>query len=372
MVLTKPGNGGHGLEAYDDATGKYVEVSCFFNGKEVKTWEEYRDAILESNSDWKNAYETNPSVASQFDTMVQDQMFPELLQEHVDKLNKENEKYVQFKDIEDAALNIDKLFNDSLIDNLIDNGILSRNYLISVNPYKPDYRVSTIASCVQMNRYKGNNRMNPISKAEYDSRKVNFPPELERNWRDTNDDLRVYLEEATEVPVKRLLLSPETPQNVKDIVKRSFWDEKSDINSLLSRVGGKNCSYFGSCIYMAAGGAVYGDASWSGIEINGIVKPNEIKICYMPDSGDPGEEVIEFRDYFNTNYNDIRNKMVKKLTDSGKMNNNQAEIFFDRLSSEIGKDPGLCAMIMGYDAIGGDNYQLDILNPTVVDVVYDE
>ena len=41
------------------------------------------------------------------------------------------------------------------------------------------------------------------------------------------------------------------------------------------------------------------------------------------------------------------------------------------LETQIANDCGLCAMIMGYDAIAGEGYQFDIVNPNIVDVVYD-
>lgn len=364
MLATKPGNGGHGLEVYNVEDGKYAQVTCSFNGQDINSWEEYRDAILASNPQWKTAYESDSNVAQQFDTMVQDQMYPELVQQEVDKINLDSESQIEFSSPDDAALNMHKIFGTRLVDNLLENGILT-NTMISVNPYKPDYQVSILAACIQMNRYKGNNRMNPITRAEYDSRSVNFPRTTLGYYSD-DSDLRSYIENATEIPVLRTMgISNEA---VWREVKRSFWDPNSQINSTLSRVGGKNCSYFGSVCYMATGGVTYSEGAAH--MIRGIVKNEGIKVTYCPDSNE-GEDVDAFRRTLIRNRSAIESNMVAALTKSGKIDTTQATRIFNSLCDQIERDCGLCAMIMGYDAIGGEGYQFDIVNPNIVDVVYD-
>lgn len=364
MLATKPGNGGHGLEVYNIEDGKYAQVTCSFNGQDINGWEEYRDAILASNPQWKTAYDSDSNIAQQFDTMVQDQMYPELLQNEVNRLNTEGESQIKFDSPEDAALNMHKLFGAKLVDNLLANDIL-HNEMVSVNPYKPDYKVSVLAACIQMNRYAGNNRMNPITQSDFDNRSQNFPS-VSLYWGSSSDDLRRYLSNATEIPVIRNMgISSET---VWREVKRSFWDPNSQINSTLSRVGGKNCSHYGSVCYMSTGGYEYDEGAPH--TIKGIVKLDGVKYTFCP-SPNRGADVDAFRGMFNRNKQTIINNLVGKLTEGGKMSSVEARQICASLENQIANDCGLCAMIMGYDAIAGAGYQFDIINPNIVDVVYD-
>lgn len=364
MLATKPGNGGHGLEVYSVEDGKYAQVTCSFNGQDINSWEEYRDAILATNPQYKSAYESNPNVAQQFDALIQDDWYPKLVQEEVDRLNLEGESQVFFNSPEEAATNIHKLFGRKMVDNLLANGILTSER-ISVNPYKPDYQVSILAACMQMNRYPGNNRMNPISRAEYDARFKNTPEATLGYYSDSND-LRRYIEGATEIPVIRTMgISNE---NVWQEAKRSFWDPNSKINSTLSRVGGKNCSYFGSVCYMATGGVTYDYGSDH--MILGLVKNQGLKITYCPRQNH-GDDIDSFRSAYTINRSAIEANLSAKLMESGQISQPQAQRICDSLYRQIQSDCGLCAMIMGYDAIAGQGYQFDIINPSIVDVVND-
>lgn len=366
MFATKPGNGGHGLEVYNVEDGKYAQVTCSFNGQDINSWEEYRDAILAANPQYKTAYNNNPSVAQQFDALIQDDWYPKLLQEEVDRLNFEGESQISFSSPEEAANNIHKLFGKKMINNLLENGFLTREN-ISVNPYKLDYQVSVIAACMQMNRYPGNNRMKPISRAEYDTRFKNTPSTTLEYYSDSSE-LRSYIEDATEIPVLRIMgISDE---NVWQEVKRSFWDPNSKINSTLSRVGGVNCSYFGSVCYMTTGSYIYDDGTNRKHMIQGLVKNKGLKITYCP-SQNRGNDVDSFRSAYIRNKSTIDANLIAKLTESGQISQPQAQKFCDSLYRQIREDCGLCAMIMGYDAIAGQGYQFDIINPNIVDVVID-
>ena len=364
MLATKPGNGGHGLEVYNVEDGKYAQVSCSFNGQQIDTWEQYRDAILASNPQWKSAYDGDKNVADQFDAMVQDQLYPELVQGEVDRLNMEGESQIRFSSPDEAALNMHKLFGSKLVDNLLANNILNSE-MISVNPYKPDYKVSVLAACIQMNRYPGNNRMKPITASDYRDRARNFPS-MSLDYGSDEDDLRRYLSDAKEIPVTRNMgIASEA---VWKEVKRSFWDQNSQINSTLSRVGGKNCSYFGSVCYMATGGYEYDEGAAH--TIRGIVKMDGVKYTFCPYSN-RGDDIDAFRQAFERNKPAIVGNLIGKLTEGGKMSASQAGQICASLERQISKDCGLCAMIMGFDAIAGEGYQFDIINPNIVDVVYD-
>lgn len=208
--------------------------------------------------------------------------------------------------------------------------------------------------------------MNKITADEYDSRSINFPTGQLGYYTDS-DDLRTYLENATEIPVLRTMGIQS--ENVWKETKRSFWDPDSKIQSTLSRVGGKNCSYFGSVCYMATGGVEY--SSGAKHTIRGIVNLDGVKITYCPYQNH-GADVDAFRQAYARNRTNIENNLIAKMTANGKMDQNQAKRVCNSLYSQIQGDCGLCAMIMGYDAIAGEGYQFDILNPAIVDMVYDD
>lgn len=374
MLATKPGNGGHGLEVYNVEDGKYAQVSCSFNGQQIDTWEQYRDAILASNPQWKSAYDGDKNVAKQFDAMVQDQLYPELVQGEVDRLNEDGESQIVFSSPQEAGANFHKLFGKKLVNNLLDNGILNDDS-IAVNPYKPNYKVCTFAACIQMCRYGGNNRMRPISRQEYAQRSVNFPPQ-KLGYSTTSSQLDDYVRNATEIPLLRNMLSRTSSNDaIWPEVQRSFWDPNSKINSLLAHAGGVNCSYFGSVIYMSTGGYAYDD--YNKHAVMGIAKPQEMKLLRI-DSPDLGcQEVSDFITEYENNRQQIDGAIQQNLVATGRCTPQQAQNVTERLYEQITSggddksnyDYGLIAMIMGYDAIYGEGYQFDILNPSKVEVV---
>lgn len=375
MLATKPGNGGHGLEVYNVEDGKYAQVTCSFNGQDINSWEEYRDAILATNPQYKAAYDSNPSVAQQFDALIQDDWYPKLVQGEVDRLNEDGESRISFSSPSEAGANIHKLFGKKLINNLLDNDILN-NDDISVNPYKRTYKVNTFAACMQMNRYEGNNRMKPITRQEYDARSKNFP-NISLGYMTDNDDLHDYVQNATEIPLLRNMLTRNYNNDVIwPEVQRSFWDPTSKINSLLAHASGTNCSYYGSVIYMSTGGYSYGSSS-DKHSVMGIAKPQEMKMLRIDSYSSGCKEVNEFLRAYENNRAQIDSAIQQKLVETGRCTPQQARNVTERLHKQITSggedrwhpDYGLCAMIMGYDAIYGTQYHFDILNPNKVEVV---
>lgn len=374
MLATKPGNGGHGLEVYNVEDGKYAQVTCSFNGKDINSWEEYRDAILATNPQYKSAYDSNQSIAQQFDALIQDDWYPKLVQEEVDRLNEDGESRISFSSPSEAGANIHKLFGKKLVNNLLENGILDNDDIV-VNPYKPNYKVNIFAACIQMNRYEGNNRMKPITQQEYDARSNNFPIKSLGIFT-SNADLHDYLQEATEIPLLRNMLAKNYDNNaIWPEVQRSFWDPTSPVNSLLADARGKNCSYYGSVIYMSTGGYSYG--GYNKHAVMGIAKPQEMKLLRIDNYDDGCKEVTDFLRAYENNRAQIDSAIQQNLVSTGKCTPQQAERITQRLFNQITSggenrwypDYGLCAMIMGYDAIYGNHYHFDILNPNKVEVV---
>lgn len=378
-ILTKVGKGGHGLEAYDSETGQYVDVSCSLNGVEVNSWEKYRDAILATDKDAASMYASNPAFASQIDQLVQDQLWPDLLQKTVDDRNYLEESCAKFPSPEEAAKRMPELFGKRMVDTLLAYGgsNLFDKYdpwggipLVKVNPDLPKYEVSPIAAAMQMCRYPGNNRMKPITRAEFDSRRANFPSKsLYFGYgRSRSRELRDYIEGAEEIPINRVMGLSSATSSQWESVKRSYWDPESPIHSTLSKVGGKNLSFFGSVCYFSTGDVVYGSGGRH--RIDGIVKLDGVKCTYCEDENE-GKDIDEFRKRYRSDKNAINAELSKRLTADGRISQQQADNFCKNLEISIEKDCGLCAMIMGYDAIAGGGFQFDILNPGIVEMVTD-
>lgn len=380
-VLTKKGNGGHGLEAYDSETGKYVEVSVSFNGQEIENWQHLRDVLLEANPQWKQAYDSDSSVAEQFDNYIQDEIYAPLVEQSVNEMNENAKAQTIFSTPTETADNLDTFFTNKMVDDLLNNGILKSN-TIAVNPYKPSYIVSTWAACFQKNRYKGNCRMNPISQQEYDSRRKNFPT-LQLSSYAYFHETKDYINSADEIPLSRCCLSYNSNPNLADEVRRSFWDENSKIHSVLSHAGGVNCSYYGTCIYMLTGGHDWDDDA--SVIVHGIAKPKEMKILENPNHGILPPEIQEFIYRLSSNWTQIKGNIVNKLVSTGKCDNAQAGQIADSfyyqalegnkrevkgvLGGRHNVDVGFCAMVLGYDALYGEDAHFDILNPNKVDIV---
>lgn len=388
MIETKPGNGGHGLEAYDTETGKYASVSFGFsdptnpaNNTTIEKWEDMKDAMLKWHPEFKNAIDSGQISMEDFENVIKDEFWKPSLQQFAEQSNYDGASRIQFSSPEDAAKNVHKLFGKKLVSTYLSNlgNAIDMFYGlgIQVNPYKEEYKVSLEAACMQMCRYKGNNRMQGISLAEY--------RQLEKRSIASNifnryslsylQELHRYVKNSPVILVNRNMgISNE---NVWKEVKRSFWDPNSKINSILSDVSEKNCSYFGSVCYMSAGTNVkYSSSSYNHHCILGAVENSpDLKILYnYRVSGDDNQ--FHELDTFRKTINDPNNHTLENLTncfiEHGGIPQSNAEKIAKNFLRRMNADCGLCAMIMGYDALCGESYQFDILNPSIVKVVTDD
>ena len=89
-------------------------------------------------------------------------------------------------------------------------------------------------------------------------------------------------------------------------------------------------------------------------------------------------EIDSFITTYEQNRNKIDYEIQQKLIASGRCTPQQAARITETLYNQImysGEDGevnhGLCGIIMGYDAIYGNTYHFDILNPSSVEVVKD-
>lgn len=375
----KIGKGGHGYEVYDEE-GKYAdEFSFSVNGQEIKGYDDFKtlyfNALAASSAGaydvntLNNLYEQHPQFKEQIDAQLMEEYHKAL----VDAVNDHNAKQV-FKSPEDAAKNMHELFVPSLVQNLIDNDIINTSASQVANRYK----VSTFAACIQMSRYD-KNRAQVISKQEYESIMDSNIANGRVSSGDDEEVLHDYIARAVNeqkcIPILRNISG--VSDSDRGAVMASFYDENSPRHSCLSHYDRTQCSYLGSVVYFSTGGYEYG-SGYSGATIEGFVQMNDkLHLLECPlDNWRSSEsscnrgipEINKFRMAISQD-KEFDNKMIEKFMQNGNVDENQAKTILNRLKREISRDPGLCAIIMGYDAIYGISYQFDLLNLGIATII---
>ena len=376
----KVGKGGHGWEIYD-SEGKYAEEFSFTmdNGQEIKGYDDFRAFYFEqmaANSagaydaqTLENIYQQNPGFKEQCDASFMEE-YGKLLKQAVDE---HNAKQV-FDTPEDAAKHIHELFVPNLMQNLLENDIINS----ASSSVARNYKVSTLAACLQMSRYK-TNRANVVSRQDYENEMLNNRAKGEVSSSDDENVLHDYIANAIanqkSIPILRNISGVQ--QDDRGNVLASFYDENSPRHSCLSHYDRTGCSYLGSVIYFSTGGYSYG-SSWGSASINGFVRMNDkLKLLECPlDNWHSGEyscnrnipEINKFRQAIQDD-KDFDNRMLETFKQNGNIDDSRAQVILRRLKYEISRDPGLCAMLMGYDAIYGISYQFDLLNLGIADIV---
>jgi len=375
MIQFKPGNGGHGPEAYDTDTGQYVEVECSIEGQSFKGWEELRDLILNSDPNLKLDYDNNTAQRAAIEDYIKNELYGPLLEEAINNKNAEASGQVFFKDSLDAAENGYKIFTSNFFD---EYKKLSSGGEILINK-NSGYKVNAIACCLQNLRYP-KKKMNKISESQYQALMNDVNGSISSSGNGTIIQQRNYLRNNPNgFPVWRGMgLSYTSSVIEKNNVVKSYYDENSPYISTLAHSG--HGGYYGSVTYMSMSSDYAEDYnySWSstpGVLVKGFVKnPANLKIleCPLTDSGSYSDrcnanikEINDFRLRSATFINNVKNQIQKY----GKMSPSEENDFISKLENGIRKDPGLCGIIMGYDAIMGSSSQFDILNPGIVDIV---
>lgn len=376
----KLGKGGHGLEVYD-SEGKYADDFSFdIEGQKIGNYEDFRSLYFNNlisqqglqftSEQLENYYQNNIDFKSQIDGVLYDE-YNAALSQAVDIKNAQQ----TWDSPEETVKHLDEIFTKPLIQNLIDNNIVNSSSSI----VSGTYTVSTFAACVQMVRYK-QNRANPIDSNEYNKRYNNIPSEITDSTGESVSYFKKIIEDAKNNQIDMPLLRniDGITSSEREVVRNSFYDENNPQKSCLSSYKRENCSYLGSVIYFSTFGMSYG---WrSSMSIKGLVKMSpDLKLLECPAtfsqvSSDGTRfipEIIRFRGAVQNN-KDLKEKMIKKFQDEGGLSNQDAEKMYNRLESEIYKDGGLCAMLMGYDAIYGISYHFDILNLGICDILKDE
>lgn len=371
----KLGKGGHGLEVYDEE-GKYASDFSFNldDGTPISNYKDFRlycfgqmiqqEQMDATPDDLESYYQNNIQARGQIDAMLLDN-YNEMVSNAVDLHNAQQ----VWDTPEEAAKHLDELFVPSLVQNLIDNNILTTD----VSSVTEHYSVATFAACVQMSRYK-RNRANIISKQEFEDRcsKCHLPTTEFDSYTDViefrdfvqrgiNDNLDIYVNRGIS-----------TYFDESKEIFRSFYDENSPRHSCLSENG---TGYLGSVIYAAMGNY---EGYGGGLRVKGLVNLNkDLKLLECPlTQWEAGRskcnnsipEIGKFRVAINSDP-DFKNKMLTKFKEGGNLSDSDAEIIYEKFTSLITSDPGFCAMLMGYDAIYGCSYHFDILNLGIWDIV---
>lgn len=378
----KIGKGGHGYEVYDEE-GKYAEEFSFsVEGQKIKGYDDFRALCFDSMVASGNA---GPYTAEQLEKMYndnemgfKDNIDGALMEEYhaqlINAVNEYNQRTQVWDTPEEAAAHIHELFVPSLVQNLVDNDFANS----ASSSVADHYKVSTIAACLQMSRYKSN-RAKTISQEEYDQEMKNNQASGGSTISGSNQKyLRQYIltavKEGKTIPIIRDIsgVDPKDRQNVFE----SFYDSNSPRHSCLAVYG---CGYLGSVVYFATGGARYGSDYSYNLSIRGLVKLNDkLKLLECPVSDDWGAgrvkirnaipEIVKFKAAIE-NDKDFENRMLEVFKQNGNVDDNQAQKMVKRLKYEISEDTGLSAILMGYDAIYGVGYQFDLLNLNIADIV---
>ena len=102
----------------------------------------------------------------------------------------------------------------------------------------------------------------------------------------------------------------------------------------------------------------------------GIIKNLRRQVKYVLLEKDRVEDkAIREITQFRSRSAEFLNNVKKQAETYGNMSPQELKNFMLNLRDDIESNPGLCGIIMGYDAIMGSSNQFDILNPGCVDVV---
>ena len=381
----KLGKGGHGLEVYDEE-GKYAsEFSFELGGQQIKGYDDFRSlyfANLAENSanqydvDFlNNLYNSNPGFKDQVDA----QLYPEYNQSLSNAVNEFNAKTQVWNTPEEAAEHVHELFVPSLVNNLIDNGILKSDR----STVADNYRVNTLAACLQMSRYP-KRKANSITKDEYEDRaNQGLLQKGDLNSGSSTFEIESYINDALAneryIPITRNVGFFNNEEEQKQVLS-SFYDENSPRHSCLSYDGN---GYLGSVVYCSTGGydGYIGWRSNSAI-IEGMVKlKKNLRLLECPVTQGWGSEsrcnrsipeLARFRQAIDKDYNGFEQRMVSKIMEAGVQDQADAQVITKKFYNRLKDDPGFCAIVLGYDAIWGLSFQFDILNLGILDVVKKE
>lgn len=363
LIAIKDGNGGHGPEPYTVDDGQYTEVKFNFEGKQISSWEELRDSILDDEQ--KKQYNQAPQgTKDEVDNAVKE-YYGQLLTDEVNILNRTRFFDTPKECIENVGELITKELCDDILANASDHfpGTLTKVMVDS----NTNYCVDRLPMLIHKYRYR-QMKMNKISKKDFDVRASKIPAfvfEQASSWYSSNHGKQEvaakYIQSNDEVVIYRGLTID--PTEAKRIHKGYVEDGNDLPSTLLAKSG-----MYGSVIYTTMRKS-YADRYKDGLFLQGIAKVKDRKILHLPTNDYDGFDSSELREIKN-GIPQIKTNIYNKCINSG-YNHSQAEKVAKAFEYTLNRDAGACAMLMGYDAITADGHQLDVLNPAMVDLVYE-
>ena len=361
----KQGNGGHGLEVYNTETGKYEKIEFEIEGNKIDSWETLRDLSLDSSQ--KSIYDSaDANFKAEVDNYIKDQ-YSELLKQEVGRLNRNYEvrNVKKFDNVEEFLNNIDLVITPKLCGDLLDI-FSTKGNLCNLS----GRAVNSFAIALHKNRYPFS--MNEVSKEEYEEKTKNVSV-----FDYTNEKISDYVKNNEVIPVYRNYKTASMGGKTLDGLKEQLLSSKEDkYDTLLGRSTGN----MGSVIYMSPDTVRINNLVWSAdFQIKGYVEKSKAKILELNDDTrfDTQNPVIQS---FISRRGEIVNK-TRSLLIQNNVPSIQAEKICDSLLNCLGveknsfgnvlnvsPDVGVIAMLMGYDAVTGNKYEFDILNPGIVNL----
>lgn len=379
MVSVKQGLGGHGLQAYETETGKYVEVSVSLNGREAKNFDEYLDIAIQTSDSFREKYRNDESGM----TEKLFNRYKDGFQKRVDTMNAEND-IQRFEDGEDFERNMESAINDSMVENLSRFCPMGYDASVKRSPYSEDYLDGVNVSI--MNGKFGTPLLNPISEKTfermYNSKKVNKAKTEEEYFNVDGDAKRMkdYLKslpDGVDVAWFRCMYGLDKGNANKIVI--GYYDKGMDVISNISRFGGA-----GSGIYVSPsrtikdteidGGYFNKDEKKTreSVMIHGLIKnPSQLRIaCSNWNRKDDDEDQQKVKSL---------QKAASKLGFVEKMANILHNKGYDddmkncrdianTICYKIQYDFGLAAALLGYDMVTGYGNEMVVLNPRVMDI----
>ena len=360
LYQLKVGKGGSGLEPFNTETGQYEKIGFDFEGNQIDGWESLRDLMLDMNQ--KDIYaNADQAFKDEVDNYIKDQ-YNALLKEEVGRLNRDYARKhsgVEFyQSVDEMTENVSKFITDDVISFINKKGS---------SFWTDDSRtIRSIAFMVHKTRY-ANQTMNKISRDEFDEKTANLYNIPDVGWSCDQSIENDYLKTHNMVKVYRgVYCGNKTPADLYNEYCEGLFTGNDSVNGTATILG--DCSgMYGSAIYMTTS-EEYAGGYDNGFFLDSYIENlNSINIYFMEDETDSSGRGSEL-------YNEMKRK---KPIISAKIKNdllargyslNEIMPTISAIESGIDNDFGFCCMLMGYDAFTAEGHQLDILNPSIVNV----
>lgn len=361
LYQLKVGKGGSGLEPFNTETGQYEKIGFDFEGNQIDGWESLRDLMLDMNQ--KDIYaNADQDFKDEVDNYIKDQ-YNALLKEEVGRLNRDYAKKhsgVEFyQSVDEMTENVSKFITDDVISFVNEKGdFFNTDDLRSIR---------SIAFMVHKTRY-ANQMMNKISRNEFDNKTANLrniPDVYDGQDQDVEND---YLKTHNMVKLYRGVYCGDgkTPADLYNEYCEGVFKGDDSVDGTGTILGDHNGMY-GSAIYMTTS-EDYAGGYDNGFFLDGYIENlDSVNIYFMEDSTDYSGRESQL-------YNEMKRK---KPIISAKIKNDllaRGYALKDIMSTisaiedGIDYDFGFCCMLMGYDAFTAEGHQLDVLNPSIVNV----